>query len=64
MFLYCESTCFVLSVDVCSFFSTEGDSPGENARQCKPAGLSRLLSGVPEQAESQQLCQRFRRPQR
>ena len=55
----------VLSIDLHSFFfffffcpSAEGDSHGEDARQRKPAGLSRLLLGVPEQAESQQLQQR------
>lgn len=51
---------FLLSIDVRSlfFFSAEGDSHGKDARQCKPAGLSRFLFGVPEQAESQQLQQR------
>lgn len=52
-------------------FPAEGRPPGEDAHLYKPAGLSRLFLGVPEQAESQQLQQRqplsghgVRRPQR
>lgn len=58
--------CFLL-------ISAEGDSLGKNLRQCEPAGLPRLLPGVAEQAESQQLRRqrrgrplprlRLRRPQ-
>lgn len=69
IFLFNKLTYFV-SLWFFFFLSAEGDSLGEDARQRKPAAVSRLLLGVPEQAESQQLLQRqpvsrcrFRQPQ-